>query len=295
MPTVKEKRQALRRMINSPGGHVAPGTHDVISALLIERFGFDLVHISGAGSHRAAGFPDMGLLTLTEQVARATLIADAVTLPVIADCETGHGNVVNTVRAVREFERAGICAIHIEDQQTPKDPGEGAAFISPEEFAGKIKAAVDTRTDEDFIIIARMDARDEPYEARFERGMKAVEAGADVIWISFRDVDLIQRIVKEIPRPMMGIPRRPQITPRMYGEMGYKAAILPGVLPAAEAIGIAGVLKSLIEHDSDVPFFESFPDGPELRAWTSAIGGDWATEILKRYHPGSANRGPGGH
>ncbi len=81
----------------------------------------------------------------------------------------------------------------------------------------------------------------------------------------------------------------------MYDEMGYKAAILPGMLPAAEAIGIAGVLKSLIEHDPDAPFFESFPDGAELRAWCGGIGGVWATDILKRYHPGSANRGSGGH
>jgi len=93
----------------------------------------------------------------------------------------------------------------------------------------------------------------------------------------------------------MGIPRRPQITPKMYGEMGYKAAILPGVLPAAEALGIAGVLKSLIEHDSDAPFFESFPDGAELRAWTSRIGGAWATDISKKYHPAAASRGGGGH
>src|SRR5688572_26721215 len=105
MATTREKRQNLRRMINSPGGHVAPGTHDAISAMLVEKFGFDLIHISGAGSHRASGYPDMGLLTLGEQVSRVTMIADAVSLPVIADCETGHGNVVNTVRAVREFER----------------------------------------------------------------------------------------------------------------------------------------------------------------------------------------------
>ncbi len=295
MSTVKEKRQALRRMLSEPGGHTAPGTHDVISALLVERFGFDLIHISGAGTHRAAGFPDMGLLTLTEQVARATLIADAVTLPVLADCETGHGNVVNTVRAVREFERSGVSGIHIEDQMTPKDPGESAQFISAEEFVGKIKAALDTRSDPDFVIVARMDARDEPYEQRFERGMMAVEAGADAVWISFRDEASIRRIVKEIPKPMMGIPRRPQITPKMYGEMGYKAAILPGVLPAAEAFGIAGVLKSLIEHDSDAPFFESFPDAAELRAWSSQIGAAWATDILKRYHPGASNRGTGGH
>lgn len=295
MATVQQKRQALRKILTEPGGHTAPGTHDVISALLVERAGFDVIHISGAGSHRSAGFPDMGLLTLTEQVARATLIADAVSLPVVADCETGHGNVVNTVRAVREFERSGVSGIHIEDQLTPKDPGEGAQYISAEEFAGKIKAAVDTRTDPDFVIVARMDARDEPYEKRFERGMMAVEAGADSIWISFRDEESIRRIVKEIPRPMMGIPRRPQITPRMYGDIGYKVAILPGVLPAAEVLGLAGALKALREHDSEAPFFESFPDGAELRAWSSQIGAAWATDILRRYHPGAANRGAGGH
>jgi 2,3-dimethylmalate lyase len=285
MATTREKRQNLRKMINSPGGHVAPGTHDAISAMLVEKFGFDLIHISGAGSHRASGYPDMGLLTLGEQVSRVTMIADAVSLPVIADCETGHGNVVNTVRAVREFERSGVCAIHIEDQQTPKDPGEHAQYISTEEFVGKIKAAVDTRTDPDFIIIARMDYRDAPYEERFERGMKCVEAGADVIWISFRDEENIRRIVKEIPRPMMGIPRRPQITPKMYGEIGYKAAILPGVLPAAEAIGVAGALKSLIENDSELPFFESIPWGAETRGWSSGIGQGWANDILNKYHP----------
>lgn len=289
MPTAQEKRLALRKMLSEPGGHTAPGTHDVISALLVEKFGFDLIHISGAGAHRASGFPDMGLLTLNEQVARAAMIADAVRLPVIADCETGYGNVLNTVRAVREFERAGVSAIHIEDQQTPKDPGEHAQFISAEEFVGKIKAAVDTRVDPNFVIIARMDWRDEPYEQRFERGMKCVEAGADVIWISFRDEASIRRIVKEIPRPMMGIPRRPQITPRMFAEMGYKAAILPGVLPAAEAIGIAGALKSLIEHDSEVPFFESLPWGTEMRAWSSQIGQALAQEILGRYHPRGAS------
>jgi 2,3-dimethylmalate lyase len=292
--TVAEKRKRFRDMLGAPGGHVAPGTYDVISALLVERAGFDLVHISGNGTHKAAGFPDAGILTLTEQAYRAGLIADAVDLPVLADCETGHGNVVNTVRAVREFERAGVAAIHIEDQMTPKDPGAHAAFISAAEFVGKIKAALDTRSDPSFVIVARMDARDEPYEQRFERGMMAAEAGADAVWVSFRDEESIRRIVKEIPKPMMGIPRRPQITPRMYGELGYKVAILPGIMPAAAAVGMWGLLQSLKETDSDASFFESVPYGAEVRSWAGSIGAAFADDILARYHPAGAPQG-GGH
>jgi 2-methylisocitrate lyase-like PEP mutase family enzyme len=282
---VQEKRRAFRGLLEGPGGHPAPGTYDVISALLVERAGFDVIHVSGSGSHRSAGFADVGLLTLTEQVARATLIADAVGLPVLADCETGHGNVVNTVRAVREFERAGVAAIHIEDQMTPKHPGERASFVSTEEFVGKIRAAVDTRADPAFAIVARMDPRDEPYAQRLERGMRAVEAGADAIWIGFRDEADIRRIVRDIPRPMLGIPRRPQITPRLYGEMGYKIAVLPGVLPTAAAIGIAGALQALREADSEVPFYDSIPNSAEIRAWCGQIGAAEADGLLKRYYP----------
>jgi 2-methylisocitrate lyase-like PEP mutase family enzyme len=291
MSSVQDKRRAFRALLEGPGGHAAPGTYDVISALLVERAGFDVIHVSGSGTHRSAGFADIGLLSLTEQVARATLIADAVGLPVLADCETGHGNVVNTVRAVREFERAGVAAIHIEDQLTPKHPGARAAFVSPEEFLGKIKAALDTRADPEFAIVARMDPRDEPYEQRLELGLRAVETGADAIWIGFGDVADVRRIVQDIPRPMIGIPRRPQITPRLYGELGYKIAVLPGVLPTAAAIGMAGALQALKETDSEVPFYESMANSAEIRAWCGQIGAAAAEDLLRRYAPSAGARG----
>lgn len=284
MKTVQEKRKAFHDLLHGPGGHLAPSSYDVIGALLVQRAGFDVIHISGNGVHRSSGFADIGLLSLTEQVARATLIADAVDLPVFADCETGHGNVVNTVRAVREFERSGVSAIHIEDQATPKR-SETAAFIPAQEFIGKIKAALDTRTDSTFAIVARMDARPEPYEQRLERGMMAVEAGADAIWVSFREEAEIRRIVKDIPKPMVGIPRRPQIMPKMYGEIGYKIAVLPGILANAASIGMAGALKSLIDTDSEAAFFDSIPGSGEIRTYSSAIGVADMEDLEGRYLP----------
>src|SRR5581483_8138876 len=138
------------------------------------------------------------------------------------------------------------------------------------------------------------DARDEPYEARLERGMRCVEAGADGIWISFRDDDSIKRIVKEIPKPMMGIPRRPSITPKMYGELGYKVAVLPGVLPAASAVRIDAALKAIKEHETEAPFFDSMAGAAELRAWSSNIGQAYATDLFAKYFPGGGSAG-GGH
>src|SRR5882724_680407 len=120
-------------------------------------------HISGSGQHRSLGFADAGLLTLTEMVNKARDIVDAVNIPIVSDGETGYGNAVNTARSVREFEKAGVAALHIEDQMTPKRAGhEGfdVGLVSREEFVNKIKAALDTRRDENLIIIARSEAKD---------------------------------------------------------------------------------------------------------------------------------------
>jgi 2-methylisocitrate lyase-like PEP mutase family enzyme len=116
--TTTEKRKSLRKMMQGPGCQIAPSCNDGIQARLVEWLGFPLVHISGSGQHRSLGFADAGLLTLTEMINRAREIVDAVQLPIVSDAETGYGNVVNVVRAVREFERAGVAAIHIEDQMT---------------------------------------------------------------------------------------------------------------------------------------------------------------------------------
>ena len=142
--TIAETRKTLRKMLQEPQCHIAPSCNDGIQARLVEWLGFPLVHISGSGQHRSLGFADAGLLTLTEMIDKARQIVDAVNLPVVSDAETGYGNPVNVVRTVREFDRAGVAAIHIEDQQTPKRAGhEGfdVGLVSREEFVAKIKAA----------------------------------------------------------------------------------------------------------------------------------------------------------
>jgi 2,3-dimethylmalate lyase len=144
-------------MLQGSECHLALSCNDGIQARLVEWLGFPLVHISGSGQHRALGFADAGLLTLTEMINRAREIVEAAKLPIVSDAETGYGNVVNVVRAVREFERAGVAAFHIEDQMTPKRAGHEEfdfGVISKEEFVAKIKAAVDTRRDETVVIIA---------------------------------------------------------------------------------------------------------------------------------------------
>ncbi len=158
-----EKRKALRAMMQESVCHLAPSCNDGIQARLVEWLGFPLVHISGSGQHRALGFADAGLLTLTEMVNRAREISDAVNIPIVSDAETGYGNAVNVARAVREFENTGVAALHIEDQMTPKRAGhEGfdVGLVSKAEFVNKIKAAVDTRRDENLVIIARSEAKD---------------------------------------------------------------------------------------------------------------------------------------
>ena len=139
--TATEKRKDLRAMLQGPGCNLAPSCNDGIQARLVEWLGFPLVHISGSGQHRALGFADAGLLTLTEMIDKARQIVEAVNLPIVSDAETGYGNAVNVVRTVREFERAGVAAIHIEDQMTPKRAGhEGfdVGLVSKAEMVAKI-------------------------------------------------------------------------------------------------------------------------------------------------------------
>src|SRR6266571_4124791 len=140
---------------------VAPGAYDCITAKLIEQAGFAAVYMTGAGTAATLGYPDFGLLTMSEMVGNAGRIVAAVELPVIADADTGYGNELNVFRTVREFERSGVAGIHIEDQEFPKKCGhlEGKQIIAREDWLAKIRAAAAARRDRDFTIIARTDAR----------------------------------------------------------------------------------------------------------------------------------------
>src|SRR5204862_1449161 len=193
----------LRTMLGAPGIIVAPGAYDGFSARLIEAAGFKAVYMTGAGTAASyLGQPDLGLATLTEMATHASHLASCVTLPVIADADTGYGNVLNVVRTVREYERAGVAGLHIEDQVAPKKCGHiaGKQIIPPHEFCDKIRAAAEYRTDPDFVIIARTDARAVTnLDDAIERGNRAAEAGADVIFVEApQTLDEIQRVAREV-------------------------------------------------------------------------------------------------
>ena len=166
---------------------VAPGAHDALTAKIIGKLGFDAVYMTGYGQSAShLGQPDVGLMTLSEMVARAANIVEASGIPVIADADTGFGNAVNVTRTVREYEKAGVAVIQLEDQILPKKCGHmtGRQIAPLEEMIGKIHAAVDTRVDPDLMIMARTDARtSQGIQAAIERGLAFKEAGADIIFI----------------------------------------------------------------------------------------------------------------
>ncbi len=177
----------LRALLARPGCIVAPGVADALAARLVALEGFDAVYMTGFGtSLTRLGAPDVGLLTATEMVDNASRIVDASGLPVIADADTGYGNPINMRRTIRDYEKAGVAGVHIEDQVWPKRCGHlaGKRVIPTAEMAAKITAACDARSDADFMIIARCDAiAVEGLEAALERGERYREAGADMLFI----------------------------------------------------------------------------------------------------------------
>src|SRR5690348_3319785 len=177
----------LRALLEAGQTIVAPGAFDPLSARLVEEAGFPAVYMTGFGTSAALiGRPDVGLLTMTEMAGNAGRIAACVDIPVIADADTGYGNPLNVIRTIGAYEAAGVAGIHIEDQVAPKKCGhmEGKQVIAASEMAQKVRAAVDARTDPDFVIIARTDARAvEGLQSAIERASRYLDAGADVLFV----------------------------------------------------------------------------------------------------------------
>ena len=234
---------------------IAPGAYDGISARLIAEAGFEVIYMTGAGTAASRiGQPDLGLITLTEMAGNAATIVESTELPVIADADTGYGNPLNVIRTVREYERSGVAAIHIEDQVFPKRCGhmDGKQVVKAEEFVQKIKAAVDARRNDDFIIIARTDARTvHGFEDAVERAHLYREAGADVIFIeSPLTVEEMKEIPKIVQAPcLINMAGPASKTPALSSEdlkrMGYKIAIYPAVAMDAVVTSLRQALKKL--------------------------------------------------
>lgn len=254
MQTFKERLQENKIVI-------APGAYDAFSAKLIEHMGFEAVYITGAGiSASLLGEPDVGLVTMTEQVTQARHITSVVSIPVICDADTGYGNPINVMRTVAEFEKAGVAAIHLEDQETPKKCGhlEGKRLVSKEEMIQKVRAAVEARNSKDFIIIARTDARSVySLQEALERGYAYIQAGADVLFVEApENVDELRQICRTfngIPLLLnLGGKKTPPISVGEAEELGFRIVIFPGDLQRAAGKAMLSTLQVLKDEGNTV-------------------------------------------
>jgi 2-methylisocitrate lyase-like PEP mutase family enzyme len=215
---------------------VAPGCFDGLSARLVEEAGFEAAYLSGGAVARSMGIPDIGLVTMSENIERAAQVTSAVKIPVIADADTGYGNAINLVRTVREFERAGVAAIHIEDQITPKRCGhlDGKEVLSLAEIEKKIAAALASRTDPNFCIIARTDARGvHGFDDAIRRARAFAKLGVDAVFV---EAPQSEAELEEIPRALPRVPllvnvfkggKTPMLPAGRLEKMGYRIAIYP--------------------------------------------------------------------
>ena len=237
MDKFRRLRAELRRKLNVGELIVAPGAYDALSARAIEKAGFDAVYMTGHGVGAGMlAWTDVGLTTMTEMVWTAKNICNAISVPLIADMDTGYGNAVNVIRAIREYEQAGVAAVQIEDQAMPKKCGfmRGKALISKEEMVGKIKAAVQAKEDPNLLIVARSDARAiEGPDSLYDRLKSYAEAGADLLYPeaprNAEDIREDAKKVKGAPLYLIGIWLGPRygLTLKDVEEMGYAVVIFP--------------------------------------------------------------------
>ena len=257
-------RKQLRQLLAGPGYVITPGAHDTLTARLVQLAGFESVYLTGGGYSRANGYPDVGLLTMTEVVQWIARTVDTVEIPVIADMDSGYGNAVNVVRSVREYEKTGVAAFHLEDQISPKKCGhyEGKQLVTKAEMVGKIKAAVDTRRDQDMVIIARTDARAvEGLQAALDRMNAYLEAGADVGFVEApQNAQELAAIPKAFSKPALANifegGKTPPLPRRELEAMGYRIGIYPSQTHRA-AIAAAKKLLAVLKRDGDTAAIES--------------------------------------
>jgi methylisocitrate lyase len=263
----------LRQRLREPGILVAPGAHDALTARIVERVGFEAVYFTGAGfSYTHLGAPDLGLVSLSETVWRAAAIVEATGLPVIADADTGYGNALNVTRAVREFERAGVAAIQLEDQVSPKRCGHlsGKAVIETDEMIGKIRAAADTRQDADLVIIARTDARAVlGLEQAIERVQRYREAGADLLFVEApTSKEELAAIARRLPPPIMANMveggSTPLCTAAELDAMGYSLVIFPGAAVRMAAAAITKLMAALKQQGTTAGLLDQMLSFREL-------------------------------
>ncbi len=259
-PSVGDKRRRLRELLQAGKASLAPGSADVLTAKLIAKMGFPAVYISGSLQHALRGYADVNALTMTEMVQTAAEVANEVPVPCLADGETGFGTTINVIRTVREYELAGVAGIHIEDSTVPKRParlGYDSATVSTTEFLDKIKSALDARTDESMVIVARSELRGD-FSAKFERLEAAAELGADAFWVGGFTLTEVGKVCSMIEKPALSVlPKNISIDD--YGLLGVKLAVIPGAMAMAGLIAQRKFLENLAQSGNWTEWLEAQP------------------------------------
>ena len=287
----------LRELLAGPDLILAPGVADALNARLVAQEGFDAIYMTGAGTTAVRlGMPDIGLLTMTEMVDNAARIVDSSGLPLIADADNGYGGPLNVRRAIQAYERAGVAGVHLEDQVLPKRCGHlaGKQLVPVQDMVVKVKAAVDARRDDDFVIIARTDALAvEGFEAALARAALYGEAGADVLFVeSPRTLEQLAEIPKRLEGPQLFNMASSGKTPLLGAEeiagLGFKLVIYPNWLLLAGIRAATRVLRELkttggVAHlSNEVASFTEFFDllgMPEVQRLEALYGTPEETRV----------------
>lgn len=283
------KTTFLRKLIEDKQILLVPGAHDALTAKVIENVGFKAIYMTGYGQAASVlGKPDVGLLTMTEMQDRARKLSAAVNIPVIADGDAGFGNAINVIRTVQEYEQAGVAAIQLEDQVSPKKCGHmlGRQVVPISEMVGKIEAARSARQDRDFIIIARTDARTLlGFEEALCRARAYAGAGADVIFLeSPENREEMMRLNREIQVPtlanMVEGGRTPLLSASELEDMGYKLVIFPTSSVYAAAKSMIDLMEELKAKGTTRDFCEKMVS---FKEFNELIGLSQIQELEKKY------------
>jgi 2-methylisocitrate lyase-like PEP mutase family enzyme len=278
----------LRDLLDSPRCVLAPGVYNALSAKQVEHEGFDALYVTGFGTAASLGYPDVGLVTQTEMVTNLRYICQSVSIPVIADADTGYGNPVNVVRTVREYEQAGVAAFHMEDQVFPKKCGffEGKQVVALEEHVQKVRAAVDARSDPHLVIIARTDALAvNGWDDVVRRCHAYRDAGADLVFVdgikTTEDLitysDLLAK--KGVPCLYNG----ELVSIEEASDRGFKVQIIAGLALSAIYRATVGAMQALVNTGSADAYIQHFETPPPGDGFNELLGLPAVYEIERRY------------
>jgi 2-methylisocitrate lyase-like PEP mutase family enzyme len=272
---------------------LAPGCYDALGARLIEQAGFPAAYMTGFGSAASRlGRPDVGLMTMSEMVDNARQIAEAVDIPVIADADTGYGNSLNVIRTVREYEAAGVAAIHLEDQVTPKKCGhmDDKQLVPAHEMASKVAAAAAARRSPDFLIIARTDARAvEGLDAALRRARRYREAGADALFVeapqSVSEIEAIAQEFTDVPLLFNYAEggKTPPVSYELLRELGFSLVIFPLTLLLSATGAMRAALARVKADGTPMGLLPSLVGFDEF---LSLVGIDDVRELERRFAEG---------